>query len=116
MTLDTIEMDGEVIIGEGEKDQAPMLYNHEQLGSGSVPALDIAVDPFVPPFGKKLYQTARYPVMALDRKGRSAFKRNSMERLFVPEMKIVGEECIESRLHHLLPGDIIRHLNTVTFR
>lgn len=50
MTLDTIEMDGEVIIGEGEKDQAPMLYNHEQLGSGSMPALDIAVDSFVPPF------------------------------------------------------------------
>lgn len=52
MTLDTIEMDGEVIIGEGEKDQATILYNHERLGSGSVPALDIAVDPFVPPFEK----------------------------------------------------------------
>lgn len=43
--LNTIDMDGEVIIGEGEKDEAPMLYNGEKLGTGQGPKVDIAVDP-----------------------------------------------------------------------
>jgi fructose-1,6-bisphosphatase II len=43
--LDTISMDGIVVIGEGEKDQAPMLYNGEQIGDGSPPPVDVAVDP-----------------------------------------------------------------------
>jgi fructose-1,6-bisphosphatase II len=38
-------MDGVVVIGEGEKDHAPMLYNGENIGDGSPPAVDIAVDP-----------------------------------------------------------------------
>jgi fructose-1,6-bisphosphatase II len=38
-------MDGVVVIGEGEKDEAPMLFNGEQIGDGSPPAVDIAVDP-----------------------------------------------------------------------
>jgi fructose-1,6-bisphosphatase II len=43
--LDTVPMDGVVVIGEGEKDEAPMLYNGEQVGSGSGPQVDVAVDP-----------------------------------------------------------------------
>src|SRR5215210_5759911 len=43
--LGDVAMDGIVVIGEGEKDDAPMLYNGEQLGDGSPPAVDIAVDP-----------------------------------------------------------------------
>lgn len=43
--LGTVEMDGVVVIGEGEKDQAPMLYNGEAVGTGVPPALDLAVDP-----------------------------------------------------------------------
>ena len=43
--LDTVEMDGVVVIGEGEKDEAPMLFNGEQVGSGHGPKVDIAVDP-----------------------------------------------------------------------
>ena len=38
-------MDGVVVIGEGEKDEAPMLFNGESIGDGSPPAVDIAVDP-----------------------------------------------------------------------
>ena len=38
-------MEGVVVIGEGEKDEAPMLYNGEQIGDGSPPSMDIAVDP-----------------------------------------------------------------------
>lgn len=43
--LDTIEMDGVVVIGEGEKDEAPMLYTGEHVGRGDAPRVDIAVDP-----------------------------------------------------------------------
>jgi fructose-1,6-bisphosphatase II len=43
--LDTVEMDGTVVIGEGEKDEAPMLYNGEAVGTGNPPEVDIAVDP-----------------------------------------------------------------------
>jgi fructose-1,6-bisphosphatase II len=43
--LSTINMDGIVVIGEGEKDEAPMLYNGERIGDGSPPLTDIAVDP-----------------------------------------------------------------------
>jgi len=43
--LHSVRMDGLVVIGEGEKDEAPMLYNGEQIGDGSPPEVDIAVDP-----------------------------------------------------------------------
>src|SRR5712691_7054313 len=43
--LSSVSMDGVVVIGEGEKDEAPMLYNGEQIGDGSPPQVDIAVDP-----------------------------------------------------------------------
>jgi len=45
LLLDTVPMDGTVVIGEGEKDEAPMLYNGERIGDGSPPEVDIAVDP-----------------------------------------------------------------------
>jgi fructose-1,6-bisphosphatase II len=43
--LDGVSMDGIVVIGEGEKDEAPMLYNGERIGDGHPPLVDIAVDP-----------------------------------------------------------------------
>ncbi len=43
--LNTIDFDGTIIIGEGAKDDAPMLYNGENLGTGKPPKVDIAVDP-----------------------------------------------------------------------
>ncbi len=45
VVLDTVSMDGVVVIGEGEKDEAPMLYNGEAIGDGNPPQTDIAVDP-----------------------------------------------------------------------
>src|SRR5437763_5084346 len=45
LVLNSISMDGLVVIGEGEKDEAPMLFNGEQIGDGSPPLVDIAVDP-----------------------------------------------------------------------
>jgi fructose-1,6-bisphosphatase II len=43
--LDTVVMDGVVVIGEGEKDEAPMLFNGEPVGDGTGTAVDVAVDP-----------------------------------------------------------------------
>ena len=45
IVLDSVPMDGIVVIGEGEKDEAPMLYNGERIGDGSPTLTDIAVDP-----------------------------------------------------------------------
>ncbi len=45
LMLDTVPMDGIVVIGEGEKDEAPMLFNGERIGDGSPPEVDVAVDP-----------------------------------------------------------------------
>ena len=43
--INTVDMSGVVVIGEGEKDQAPMLHNGEQVGNGDGPNCDVAVDP-----------------------------------------------------------------------
>jgi fructose-1,6-bisphosphatase II len=45
IVLDSVPMDGIVVIGEGEKDEAPMLYNGERVGDGSAIPTDVAVDP-----------------------------------------------------------------------
>jgi fructose-1,6-bisphosphatase II len=45
LMLDTVAMDGVVVIGEGEKDEAPMLYNGEHVGNGAGSEVDVAVDP-----------------------------------------------------------------------
>jgi fructose-1,6-bisphosphatase II len=45
LVLGSVSMDGVVVIGEGEKDEAPMLFNGERIGNGEPPRTDIAVDP-----------------------------------------------------------------------
>jgi len=45
IVLDTVSMAGVVVIGEGEKDEAPMLFNGEEIGNGQGPEVDVAVDP-----------------------------------------------------------------------
>jgi fructose-1,6-bisphosphatase II len=45
LMLDTVDMDGIIVSGEGEKDEAPMLYNGERVGNGQGPQVDVAVDP-----------------------------------------------------------------------
>ena len=69
LMLDTVPMDGNVVIGEGEKDEAPMLYNGERIGDGSPPEVDIAVDPLE---GTRLTaqgQPAALAVIALAERG-----------------------------------------------
>ena len=43
--INTVSMNGTVVIGEGEKDDAPMLFNGERVGDGTGPDVDVAVDP-----------------------------------------------------------------------
>jgi fructose-1,6-bisphosphatase II len=45
LMIDSVSMHGTVVIGEGEKDEAPMLFNGEEVGDGTGPAVDVAVDP-----------------------------------------------------------------------
>ncbi|MGA7192648.1 MAG: class II fructose-bisphosphatase [Anaerolineales bacterium] len=45
LVLQAVDMNGIIVIGEGEKDNAPMLYNGENVGNGSAPNVDVAVDP-----------------------------------------------------------------------
>ena len=45
LVMQTVDMNGVIVIGEGEKDKAPMLYNGEVVGNGSSPDVDVAVDP-----------------------------------------------------------------------
>ena len=67
--LDSISMDGVVVIGEGEKDEAPMLFNGEQLGDGSPPQVDIAVDPLEGTRLTALGMPSAVAVIALSERG-----------------------------------------------
>ncbi len=67
--LDSVSMDGVVVIGEGEKDEAPMLFNGEQIGDGSPPRVDIAVDPLEGTRLTALGMPSALAVIALSERG-----------------------------------------------
>jgi fructose-1,6-bisphosphatase II len=69
VVLNSVSMDGIVVIGEGEKDEAPMLYNGEQLGDGSPPLVDIAVDPIDGTTLTSLGRPGAIAVIALSERG-----------------------------------------------
>jgi fructose-1,6-bisphosphatase II len=69
VVLDTVSMDGLVVIGEGEKDEAPMLYNGEQIGDGTPPKVDIAVDPLEGTRLAALGMPSALAVIALSERG-----------------------------------------------
>src|SRR5881394_3561804 len=71
--LDTVSMDGVVVIGEGEKDEAPMLFNGEQVGSGNGPQVDVAVDPLEGTRLTALGQPNAIAVIALAERGTMFF-------------------------------------------
>jgi fructose-1,6-bisphosphatase II len=68
LVLNSVSMDGVVVIGEGEKDEAPMLYNGEEIGSGG-PACDIAVDPIDGTTLTSLGRNNAISVIALSERG-----------------------------------------------
>jgi fructose-1,6-bisphosphatase II len=67
--LDGVPMDGVVVIGEGEKDHAPMLYNGEHIGDGTPPEVDIAVDPLEGTRLTALGMPSAIAVIALSERG-----------------------------------------------
>ncbi|MGZ4299157.1 MAG: class II fructose-bisphosphatase [Solirubrobacteraceae bacterium] len=69
LVLDSVSMDGVVVIGEGEKDEAPMLYNGEQIGAGTPPKVDIAVDPLEGTRLTALGMPSALAVIALSERG-----------------------------------------------
>jgi fructose-1,6-bisphosphatase II len=69
VVLSTVAMDGIVVIGEGEKDNAPMLFNGEEIGDGSPPAMDIAVDPIDGTTLTSLGRPGAIAVIALSERG-----------------------------------------------
>jgi fructose-1,6-bisphosphatase II len=73
LMLDTVSMDGLVVIGEGEKDEAPMLFNGEQVGSGNGPQVDVAVDPLEGTRLTALGQPNAIAVIALAERGTMFF-------------------------------------------
>ncbi len=69
LVLDSVAMDGVVVIGEGEKDEAPMLYNGEHIGDGTPPKVDIAVDPLEGTRLTALGMPSALAVIALSERG-----------------------------------------------
>jgi fructose-1,6-bisphosphatase II len=67
--LDSVSMDGVVVIGEGEKDHAPMLYNGERIGDGTPPQVDVAVDPLEGTRLTALGMPSALAVIALSERG-----------------------------------------------
>jgi fructose-1,6-bisphosphatase II len=90
--LDSVSMDGVVVIGEGEKDEAPMLYNGEPIGDGSGPRVDVAVDPLEGTRLCALGQPNAIAVMAVAERGTMFFPGAA----FYMEKIAVGPEGIDA--------------------
>ena len=91
--LGSIEMDGIVVIGEGEKDEAPMLYIGEEVGNGRPPQVDIAVDPIDGTRLTSLGMPNAISVVALAERG--AFY-NAPPGIFYMEKLAVGPEAADA--------------------
>jgi fructose-1,6-bisphosphatase II len=89
--LDTVTMDGVVVIGEGEKDEAPMLYNGEHIGDGSGSQVDVAVDPLEGTRLTALGQPNAIAVIAVAERGTMFFPGAAMYM----EKIAVGPDGIE---------------------
>ena len=91
-SLATVDMKGTVVIGEGEKDEAPMLYNGEHVGDGTGPEVDVAVDPLEGTRLTALGQPNAIAVIAVAERGTMLFPGAAvyMEKI------AVGPEAIEA--------------------
>ncbi len=106
VVLGSVPMDGIVVIGEGEKDAAPMLYNGERIGDGTTPHVDVAVDPIDGTTPTALGRNGALAVIAVSGRG-TMFNPGPcvyMEKL------AVGPEGIGAVDIRRSPGDNIRAL------
>jgi fructose-1,6-bisphosphatase II len=90
--LDSVSMDGVVVIGEGEKDEAPMLYNGEEVGNGEGPEVDVAVDPLEGTRLTALGQPNAIAVIAVAERGTMLFPGAALYM----EKIAVGPEAIDA--------------------
>src|SRR6201981_3421446 len=88
--LDTVSMRGVVVIGEGEKDEAPMLFNGEEVGDGTGPEVDVAVDPLEGTRLTALGQPNAIAVIAVAERGTMLFPGAA----FYMEKIAVGPDAI----------------------
>jgi fructose-1,6-bisphosphatase II len=106
LMLDTVQMNGVVVIGEGEKDEAPMLYNGEHVGSGVGPDVDVAVDPLE---GTRLCATGQpnaIAVMAVAERGSMFFPGAA----FYMEKIAVGPEAADAIDIEAPPAENVRRV------
>jgi fructose-1,6-bisphosphatase II len=89
--ISSVAMDGVVVIGEGEKDEAPMLYNGEQVGDGSGPAVDVAVDPIDGTTLTAKGMDNAIAVMAVSERG----TMYDPSAVFYMDKLVVGPECAD---------------------
>jgi fructose-1,6-bisphosphatase II len=90
--LDTVRMRGVVVIGEGEKDKAPMLFNGEEVGNGEGPEVDVAVDPLEGTRLTALGQPNAIAVIAVAERGTMLFPGGA----FYMEKIAVGPHAIDA--------------------
>ena len=90
--LDSVSMRGVVVIGEGEKDEAPMLYNGEEVGNGEGPEVDVAVDPLEGTRLTALGQPNAIAVIAVAERGTMLFPGAA----FYVEKIAVGPAALEA--------------------
>jgi fructose-1,6-bisphosphatase II len=90
--LDTVRMRGVVVIGEGEKDKAPMLFNGEEVGNGEGPEVDVAVDPLEGTRLTALGQPNAIAVIAVAERGTMLFPGAA----FYMEKIAVGPHAIDA--------------------
>jgi fructose-1,6-bisphosphatase II len=99
--LDSVAMRGVVVIGEGEKDEAPMLYNGEAVGSGEGPEVDVAVDPLEGTRLTALGQPGAISVIAVAERGTMLFPGAA----FYMEKIAVGPRAVDAVDLRKSPGE-----------
>lgn len=90
LVLNSMTIDGRIVIGEGEKDQAPMLFNGEVLGQGTPPQVDIAVDPIDGTRPTVIGGHGALAVVAMTERG-SMFSPGSM--VYMDKLAVGPEAC-----------------------
>ena len=101
--LDSVSMNGVVVIGEGEKDEAPMLYNGEHVGDGDGPEVDVAVDPLEGTRLTALGQPNAIAVIAVAERGTMFFPGAAvyMEKIAVGPQGIGVIDITKSPTHNV---------------
>jgi fructose-1,6-bisphosphatase II len=104
--LDSVSMRGVVVIGEGEKDEAPMLYNGEEVGNGEGPEVDVAVDPLEGTRLTALGQPGAIAVIAVAERGTMLFPGAA----FYMEKIAVGPRALGVIDIELSPSENVRRV------